>query len=220
MRRSGDRLRVTTQLVDVGACLGAGDPAAAAVGGGRPAVEARGVLPGDERPPGALAVQPRGERAVSDLVLEQTCDDLDARVPQRLHSAMGEVGRLGARDHHLSDAGVEQGLRTRSRAPDVVAGLQGDNGRTAPARGLLERDDLSVRAARRQGGAFADDLAVLVEDNRADGRVGAGGAQDGARELERPAHRLLEVHFSPVSPWSATLKCRDRSRGPLARQSR
>jgi len=78
----------------------------------------------------------------------------------------------------------------------VATGLQCHiEGRAArPVSRRAQGHDLRVRAARRVRRAFAHDDAIAHEHG-SDGRVGAGAAQDSARQLEHPRPPVSVVSY-------------------------
>ena len=167
------------------------DPPAGAVGGGDPAVEARGVLPRDVRPPGAFAVQPRPQGPARDLLGQQPGPDLHPGCAQHLRTTRRGGMRIGHGEVHRGHTGVEQRPRAR-RSPAVMrTRFQRDHGGTAdsPLTRLAQRHHLGVRAGWRLGGTRADHPSVRVEDHRPHGRVRAGGAAHVVAEGERGLHR-------------------------------
>ena len=112
----------------------------------------------------------------------------DAGRAQALGAASGLGARIRAGGDDLVDAGLEDPLDA-GRGPAVVrARLERHEERRPPrARpGLVERDDLGVRAARRLGDPLAHDLSLGRDDDRADGRVRRALARCGVGQVERP----------------------------------
>ena len=78
----------------------------------------------------------------------------------------------------------------------VVAWLEGDH--RCAALGVCtrtsQRHHLGVCASGRLGSADAGDLAVAVQDDRADRRIGIGSALDHLGLLDGQPHRGVETH--------------------------
>ena len=180
----------------VGAGGLAGDPLAAAVGRGAAAVDTGGEFPCDMRQSGALLVQPLAQRAAGDVVGQHSGDHLDTRFGKPGRAARGDRIGVGDGVDHRRNPGCDKGVHARRRSAVVVARLEGDH--RGAADGALtrpaQRHHLGVRAAGRLGCADAGDLAVAVQDDRADRRIGIGAALDPLGLLDGQPHRGVEIH--------------------------
>ncbi len=99
------------------------------------------------------------------------------------------------RRHHAGDAGLDDGVGARRRLAVMRARLERHVERCA-LRGLagaLQRLGLGVRPPARLGPAATDDDAVL-DDHRADRRIGPGPAEPAAAECQR------KLHETPIVP--------------------
>ncbi len=201
-----DRVGLGAQPVHVGARRLTGDPAGRAVGGGAAAVERRGVLPGDERAAGAAAGEPGLERSGGDLVGQHAGLDVDpgrraARRRRRRPAAVGSAHATTTRATPASSsADVHGPVRPVCRHGSSVTTAVPPRARSPR---LRQRDDLRVRAAGRRRPALADDLALGVEDHRADRRVGRG-----ARRARHATARRRGASRRALPSWPS---------GPLAR---
>ena len=166
---------------------GRGDPAAGPVGGGDPAVQGRGDLPDHERAAQPYAGQPA---LVGPLGLRRRAGPprrrprpraaaRPRRPPARVGSATAKTTRATPAASSASVHGpvrpvCAQGSRVTTTVPP-----------RGPVTGLGQRDDLGVRPAGPLVPALADHLAVPVEDDGADVRVGMGRLADRARTARR-----------------------------------
>ena len=106
------------------------------------------------------------------------------------------IGVFHRRDH-ARDAGRDQCVRARRRAPEMTAGLERHaGGRTARIEAtrfrVVERFDLCVRTAGRLRRAFADDRAVL-DEHASHARVRIAAIERVMRALESAAHPAMRV---------------------------
>src|SRR4051812_29689723 len=87
--------------------------------------------------------------------------------------------------HHTRDTGTDDGVDAWRRLALVRAGFERHIERRALGRlaGALQRLGLGMGAAARLRPAAADDDAVL-DDDRADGRIGPGTAKPAAAERQ------------------------------------
>ena len=161
--------------VAVAACVGAGDPLAAAVVQGRLAIQAGRHL---QAQPGTTAGHARDETDIqfARLVLQQTACRFDAGRPQQGEATAGNqrIGVFHGRDD-AADAGSNQRFRAGRRAPVVAAGFERDvgGGTARPLAGGAQGMDFGMRLAGLFVPAFADDLAV-TDQHAADARIGRG----------------------------------------------
>ena len=127
---------------------------------------------------------------------------LDARVEQAGDAAARDprVGIFEC-DDDPRDAGLDQRVGARRRAPVVRTGLERDvRGRAAgPIARVAQRHDLGVRPAGRFGCAAAGDLAV-AHDDAADPWVGCAAAASAGAGIQRLVHRLVVAHGTSPDP--------------------
>src|SRR4051812_3787216 len=186
----GDRVALGAPVVGELAAGLAGDPLRVAGARGHLAVERHRRLEQHVRAARAgvlaerLVEQPgaRGELAVGD-------EHLDALVAQDAQAAAGGLlGRVVGRDDDAGDAGVDDRVGARRRAPVVAARLERDVHRRAAGVGHAagrQRLALGVRASVRDVVALAEHLAVLHHDG-SDERVRRRPPAPAARELDGP----------------------------------
>ena len=121
--------------------------------------------------------------------------DRDAFVAQPLMALAGDF-RIGVfqRRHHARDAGLDDGVGARRRLALMRARLERHVHRGALRRllGAAQRLDLGMRAAAGLRPAAADDDAIL-DDHRADRRIGPGVAEPAPAERERQRHEARVV---------------------------
>jgi hypothetical protein len=100
---------------------------------------------------------------------------------------------VGGTDHHALDARRDDRIRARPGPTVARARLKRDIERRARSRCLApgeQREAFGVRAAIGRRGPFGDDVPIL-DDQRADHRIGVRGPPDSPRHLERAAHEDL-----------------------------
>jgi hypothetical protein len=185
-----DRVTPGAQAVDVLACGRTGDPLAGAVGGGRPAVEGGGELPGDVGTPQSRVGQPLGVDVLG-LGGEQPGLDLDAGLGQPPGAAPRAVAGIGHRVHDAPYAGVQDGLGAWSGAAVVVTGFEGDDdGAAAGALArLFQGGGLGVRAAGEGVVSLPRAFSGGVEHDASDDGIGTGLSLGTCRQRDRVAHR-------------------------------
>jgi hypothetical protein len=122
------------------------------------------------------------------LVEQMSADDIDSLGAQDLGSAPGHRIGVGRSEHHSGDTGRADGGRAGSRTSLVGTRFQAGNQRPAERRGagLVQSDDLGMRAARRLGSPTSDRMTGRVQDNSADGGVRAGRARGGIADGQTP----------------------------------
>ena len=197
--RSGaddDRVAGRAAAMHVGTGGLAGDPLAAAVGRRAAAVDTGGEFPGDMRKPGALLVQPLAQRSACDVVGQHACDHLHTRLGKPGRSPRSDrIGVVDGVDNRRNTRG-DKGVDAWRRSAVMVARLEGDHGRAARGASTRppQRHHFRVGAAGRLGCADADGLAIAIQDDRADRRIGIGAALDQLGLLDGQPHRGVEAH--------------------------
>jgi hypothetical protein len=182
----------------IGACLRAGDPFALAVVQGGLSVQRDGRF--QSHPGFALAhalqkADVEFLRKVSAWAHRHfyTCRS-------QLRKTLSGHQRVGVLQacHHLSDAGLDQGLGARACAPTTGAGLQRHPGggvlwAVSALLGVPQGHDFGMGAAHRLRVALADHLALRVGQHTAHARVGRGQKQRRSRQAQCQTHGLGQV---------------------------
>jgi hypothetical protein len=136
---------------------------------------------------------------VRDRFFVLTDDHLDTCSSQMLHTCSGyALIRIGSPNHHAGDAGVDDRVRTRSRASGVAAWLEGHvhgrlRGRIARR---FERHDLGMREPWSFMSALADHNAGRIHHDGPDPRIGVGA--ESPCEASRTLHRLFGHAITPL----------------------
>ena len=153
------------------------------------------------RPAFAHAADVAGVGARRRLGAEPDLDrDAAARAAGRAPARDLRIGILQRR-HHARDAGADDGVGAGRRLAVMRARLERHVERGA-ARGLagaLERLGLGMRPAAGLRPAAAEDDAVL-DDHRADRRIGPGAAEPAPAERERKLHEARDRAPGRVAP--------------------
>ena len=212
-RRTSPRSRCTSA-----ARLGAGDPAAGAVGGGDPAVEGGGVPSRSTYGRASRhAGQPRPQRAGLGLGLLDAELDVDAGGAQPLGAAAGQLGSGSATA--TTTRATPAAISASAHGPVRPVCAHGSRVTTAvpprarsPACG--QRGDLGVRAAGRRGRALADERAV---GGRAPPRRPAGSGWCVPQHASRPAR--ARGPSPPARPRRAARVTRASPRAAWARSA-
>ena len=178
-----DDVRLGPQVVDVRAGGGAGDPATRTVSRSAAPVHRRGELPRHNGPAEVLCELPQLDQPVSlaPQVGVGHERDVDTACCQLISAACRSRGAVASGVDHASDSGFEQGLGAGAGAAGVPTRLEAhDSGPPGCAlTGLRQRRDLRVNGAGPLVPALTDNLALVVQDDRADAGVRANRAAAG-----------------------------------------
>src|SRR5699024_5453531 len=121
---------------------------------------------------------------------------VDARLPQVVGPSGGLREGIGVGVENPGYPGVDKRLRAGTRAPGVVARLEGDH--RGAATGTLprggQRHDLGMRPTGWLRGTDTGDLTARVQDDGTDRRVRAGGTDDLLGCLDGQLEGLLGTH--------------------------
>ena len=206
---------VGAQRVGVGARLGAGDPAAGAVGRGDPAVQGRGDLPHDERTAAPYGGQPA---LVAGLGLGRQHPGLDVDAGRAQRRGPPPRFRGSGRRRRTRHGRTPASISACAHGPVRPVWLHGSRvTTTVPPRARSPASARARTSACVAAGplvpALADDGTGRVEDDGADDGVGSGGSPS-----PRAASRRRGASPRSRSGWPRALPARSRARSGVRRR--